>query len=502
MSYVDVVVDRPGQDIFSYRLTPETFLNSRPGTLVEISLGNRKLPGVIWRLRKTVKAEIRGKLRPLNRILSEGVWVPNISRLIALALAEYSGESIGVCLFRLLPSIAKRKFLALRPSFPHTQIGKRFHCYGIRQERYRQYQMLIEKSLCANRQTLLIAPREQHPALFSQLMSLAPQIEAVTGDLTPTKQRQIATAFSAGLLPILIGTRHIVGWPAYSLGLIIVEDAYHQGHTDDQRPYLDSATIAYVRALSQGANCLLGASLPTPALILAEQNAIASRIQSRTPALLASVNYLHAQGGLALSNQVWEIIEIMARENKLVLIITPRGEEDKSSFSVKALRKRLFERLPKAKNFTVATEKILDSGQNFQSIIFVAADSPLLSPELDRPWRYLMKIQEARALTNQVYIETSHPELIYWQIFGRDQTTIWQTLLTERRQLNLPPFTRKLTFFDPVKNISKTHHLPEKDFLSAREKLKNQLPRSVQIKTDSILDHAFQPAIPTRALLK
>src|SRR5690606_35195466 len=184
------------------------------------------------------------------------------------------------------PPAGKRNLHSVRPPQPRLA-GQVLTLLGSHEERARHAVQLAQRAKGTGRQTLVIAPAARH-VWFARLATEAGlRVHTVSAERSPSDQRRIAHDAATGLIDVLVATRHAVGWPLYALGLLVVDDPLHQSHADDQRPYLDTATIALLRFQAEGGNLLFGLTVPIPAMAQRAQRGQYPRIahQKTAPAV-------------------------------------------------------------------------------------------------------------------------------------------------------------------------------------------------------------------------
>ncbi len=494
--YVDVAVDAPVDSLLTYSVPAKILPDVRLGLLVEVPVGKRRRPAAVIQIRRTIKKELREKVRPVTRILSAGMVVTKASLDLAGNMAAASGHPVGLCLFRLLPPLSKKppspQLAPVRN--PLSAAPQRLHLILPAAQRIPQYALLAERAVQAGRQVLLIAPQSMHPLLTEKLTAKNVSVTRVTAEMRPGTQRKLAAAFQSGHVPLLLGTRHIVGWAAHNLGLLIVEDVLDRGHQDDQQPYLDSATIAALRAFRDQAALIYGASIPTLGMRLDEQQSRAQRVaaQALTPALTvtrashgrlpphllsalqhsrraAVVCPRHGIGGSLICRGCNAAITCESCQGQLELT---RHSTDatcyecrrKQSLPVRCLRcgshdllftgigtesvedslKRQLGPLPPT--IQVGTEQLLHD-KTWELVLFMSADSPLTTPSLERPLEYLSRIQDAASFAHQTFVLSSATDHPLWSLLGttRDQTL--DSLLLRRQQAGLPPYSEPVAIW-------------------------------------------------------
>ncbi|MEK7184248.1 MAG: hypothetical protein AAB701_01875 [Patescibacteria group bacterium] len=549
--FVDVLIDQPVRHALSYQITPEILPYITVGSLVEVPFGRKKSFGIVQSLKRR-RPQTTANIRPVLRLLMSN-WVQTETLRIAAALADHTGEPPGVCLFRLLPPAGKKLPVAqVHETQAAWRLSKRYHLIAPRADRFRQYLTMIRKAIRVGQQTLLIIPSAFVQELSSAL-DPAWATAIVDGSISATKQRAAANSFLGGTVQVLIGTRHIIGWPANSLRWLIVDDVTHPAHLDEQRPYADSATIAFIRHTVDASHLVLGTALPTAGMALAEQEHTAQRIrlslpltpitlrqrrfdpdeqsESAGPATLLIAPRTGLGGNIYCEQCDWVLscanchgeLDIQPTVIKFRCYScdqqTPRPTRCLSCHSsliaergigVDAIRTQL-ERDHGAMLSTIhlGTESELETSAHYSTIIFLYADSPILSPRLDRPIDYVRSISEARGQCDHLSIQTKHPEQTVWQLLGDNAPAAYRDLLKRREQAQLQPYWRALSFPQPitqkqleriraclgVQSREMSDHgmihmfIPRVRYATTVQKLRSELP-TIRFRVDSIIDHA------------
>lgn len=539
--YADVVLDQATGPL-TYHLTPETLLDAQVGKFVKVPIGDRLADGIIWNLHRNASSDFKDKTRPLHSI--QKIKIPASTIRLASLIAQESAETLGAVLWRLLPS---PKALINYRTQESTSEFRRLHCYGSFSKRLAQYCQLVRAASLSGKQTIIVAPAWRHQEIQAALADLG-KLQVVTASSKRSEINQAASDLALGEIQILISTRFSLGWPMKSAGTIIVDDPLHLAHTENQRPYLDSATIALLRGQAENLYILLGFNLPNPGSLAAELIDKANRIKSIESLPAITFSKIDRPG---LSNTCKDEIE----KGNQVAIIAPRtglggtracwgcdfnltckdcGGELKiatqeplacydcgikqfdlkvcpkcggllrdwgiGTEAIEAQVKKEFGEIPK--NVWIGTSNLLENEKKFDTIFFAYSDSPLVSPDLERPWRWLGAINEATDQADKVFVETRNPENPIWQIFGSSSLNLIQTLLTQRKNNNLPPFFRRIW----VENSSKLPGfrlnpkiqiidrsdmmellVPAHIFHQALRFVRSQVPRKIKIKVDSLI---------------
>jgi primosomal protein N' len=495
--FVDVVLDQPIGRPLTYKATPETLPYLQEGSLVEVLIGAKRHFGIVTKLRRHAPTTIK-TVRAIQKLFAAD-WVDQQTLRLAEKLAVYANEDPGICLFRLLPPPSRKSVVTdeqNQPSLKTVLGGKRFHLYAYRASRFEQYVKMAQKAATTGQQTLLILPNANIQVLADQLSKAKVPFTLASADLSAGKQRVIAHAFKSGTISVLIGTRHIIGWQAKQLRWIIVDDPTHPAHTDEQRPYADTTTIGWLRHQVDGSHLVLGTSLPTLGMALAEQRQSAKRIAlpqtttlaiiAKTPVqqiLLPNIEQLISDdatqnqpiaviaprtgvGGMLVCQQCQWVLRCPNCQGQVNILETREGTCYDCKKSVKkpvdcpechstslnligigdrSVRTQLERQLGTIPhNLEIGTESLLETERRFKTIVFVYADSPLLSPQLDRPLDYARAIWEACGLSDHVVVQTREPNHPFWLFLTTNPAQAFNQTLERRRKSKLPPFCRHL----------------------------------------------------------
>ncbi len=496
--FVDVVPDQPVRQPLTYRTTPATLPYLSVGSLVIVPFGRTETFGVVVKLRRRHAATLAAtSLKPIASVVAPH-WAPAATIRLADALAAYTHEPVGVCLFRLLPPSGKRigdwPAAGAVPAQTARDAG-RIHCCAPWQERLAAYVGIARKGAAGSRQTLIICPTKRVAELVVACTAAGLRAVAVSGQQAPTLQRAVAKQAAAGDLDVIVGTRQIVGWPVRSLGTVVVDDATNPAHRDDQRPYADTATIAWLRSQVEQCRLVLGSALPTFAMAAAERRGTAIRL--KTAGARGAITIARTpQSGLLVPRLLERIADSGATRGS-VAIVAPRAgsggalhcrscgwrlrcahcggdtNADERSGEAQCYDCRLATkqpgRCPECGSYGIAvvgigdtsvaaaltaqlgglpasivigTEQLLDDARRFETIAFVYADSPLLSPDLDRPFVFGRSVLEAAGMADTVIVQTRDPAHPFWKLLGPNPGAAVVTGLARRHELGLPPFAR------------------------------------------------------------
>lgn len=524
MVYVDVVIDAPARTPLSYSIAPEQLPDIHSGALVEVPFGRKTVYGVIWALKKRLPSGLDFKsLKPIKRILSTGSWADTSTRHYAAQLNKITGEPIGYCLFRLLPPPGKRNLLPIaRPNVPSAKNQllskplKTLHLCAPLSARIKYYAELVKRALAAKQQVLIICPAEIMTIVIHALKANKIALGFISGKESPTNQRQTANKFAMGSLCVLIATRQAIGWQAENLGLLIIEDAFHLAHTDDQSPYLDSASLAALRQrVLPKLKVVIGTGIASSGMVYQEKQGRADRLRTDTPTKQPLFTQLTARS--LLTEAAIEAIRTADEKHPVSLIAPAHGVGgvlrcNSCNYTVRCPNCHSLPRLIAAnqllKCYTCAhsgswpvkceqcggsnliargigvdaltkllkmefndisyhhvlitTEQHVHRIQPKERVIFTFADSPLIAPDLRRGERFLSLLADAIGQAANVIIQTHELNSPQWQLFGTTRSEAEQALLKNRKLHALPPFRRRVLLWGDPKhkpNLKLPEHL-------------------------------------------
>lgn len=494
--YADVALKEPVETL-TYRVPTNLYLSVVKGSLVEVVFRGKKSLGVVIGLKKHLKPSLKDKkILSLDGLVCSN-WIRDKEINLARQIAQFSQAPIGIVIFRLMPIVQKRSIVPMIGSSNESFNikAKRYHLVADLGERIRQYLRIIKRMQSTNNQAMIVVSQGVVARISTILKEQG--INFKTADSLTKNAKTIAAyrEFQSGGIQVLLGTRKIIGWPGHNLRLIIVDDPIHLAHSDDREPYLDSATIALFRK-KFGINVVLGFPVYTPELFSSELNNSANKIKIDEPQ--AQLEIVELKQGL-VSSRLREII--LTKEQ--VFIIAPRkglggimrcldcdnsvrcpkcqttvffgedegvcGECQQQVFAsscrvcgghalqslgigseqmLKELKKEFGEI---SGQITIITEGEVDQIPDNTTIIFSFADSPLSSPHLLRPYRFLGLIKDLSS-RGQVIVQTKNTSSSWWQVLGGNKKTM-QDLLMERKKYNLSPFTKVYSLLNPSKKI-------------------------------------------------
>lgn len=485
--FAEVLVKANFSDPLTYSIPAKLYTKAGPGSLVIVPFGQLKKFGIITNLSKKRPA-ISNKIKPVQNVLANNWATPELISL-AKKLSSSTGQPTALILFKLTPPPLKRLDLA----FPSIKTKARKSTYSIYNSpllRAKSYWSLVKKATDQGFQSLICCPQDQFPLISKELSGF--KLITVTSNQSPTDQIKAYRSFRQGEIQVVLGSRKIIGWPAKQLGLIIIDNPLSPAHRDDQKPYLDTTTIAWQRQKVENLTLVLGANIPTLGLVQHEKSGLIKRIISGrakpqiklvklTRGLLASevlkeiktkktlivaprsgfggtLNCLdcgwsltcptcHSDVNLNQSEKNFTCLDCSYKSTPPAQCLKCSGHNLRSfGIGVEAIRNELLSL--GIRNVKVGTEK--DLSGSFELIVWSFADSTLLSPDLLRPIGLISKIREFAYSTSTI-VQTLNLENSYWRLLTNE--TFLGQLLNMRFQKGLPPFKRLFKIKSPPKEI-------------------------------------------------
>lgn len=252
------------------------------GQVVEISIGNKRIVGVV--IKQTPKPIY--KTKPISKIITKN---PIPTQLIELALwiAKYYSTHLAIVLQAILPrgiqknrryqshalDIAKRKRTnivfsdeqARAMDLLDSQKSGTFLLHGVTGSGKTEiYIDTIKKSLAQNRSALVIVPEI---ALTSQLISEFSNhfdnILVTHSRMTEASRHLVWLEALNGDRPhVIIGPRSALFTPIKNIGAIIIDEAHEPSLKQEQSPRYSALRAATILGRLHGAKVVLGSATP------------------------------------------------------------------------------------------------------------------------------------------------------------------------------------------------------------------------------------------------
>ena len=256
-----------------------------PGTLVEVTVGRAKVPGVV--IKKVARPEFECK--PITRILYS---TPLPKHLVDTArwIAKYYRATASSTLAMILPNgilkkrrgaLAKTEQLATKAEIPLNQAQKNALqaiqeaagatklLHGVTGSgKTNIYLKLADNALRAQKSVILLVPEI---ALTGQLVRVfrevfGGRVTMVHSKQTEAERHLIFNALLGSDAPqIVIGPRSALVAPVARLGLIIIDEEHESTYYQENAPHYSAVRVASYMAKTIPCDCVLGSATPTVA---------------------------------------------------------------------------------------------------------------------------------------------------------------------------------------------------------------------------------------------
>jgi primosomal protein N' (replication factor Y) len=266
MRYAQVVLGLPVDGPFDYSIDDSLKDKIRIGSRVEVNFRGKKTTGFVVNLSDKTKIKV---VKPISNALdSYPVLNKNLLHLTK-NLSEYYCCSWGEAIETSLPQalrkpkpgpdlvlqenlkkISKTPILALLIEDPQKL------------NRWALYADRIQETLKSNRSAILLLPDLDSVLLAHKIIKERLGIEPVIFYRGQPEEIKQWSKIRQGAACIVIGLRSGIFAPLANPGLIIVDDEESFAYKQDQVPHYHARDVAFMRAKIEGAQLILGSSLP------------------------------------------------------------------------------------------------------------------------------------------------------------------------------------------------------------------------------------------------
>ena len=405
------------------------------------------------------------------------LWKVRIARLSARltakdkALDKRHREDIQARLIKERQTIAKdlaeaqKRLLKLSES-PHAAPPLQLHSYKQNQaldkafnlgkpvllksyERYEIYKNLAAETLSKGKNILLLVPEI---ALTKRLQSILEESFADTlkihhSEETPTQRRKVFETINSGKAYILLSTRSGIFLPFKNLGLVIIDSEQSPFHKQsDISPRYNGRDAAVMLGRIHGAKVLLGSSSPSLESLLNVKTDKYSFVEDRfkedgskdiagDPQIINTAAEKRKNGMIGCLSR--KLIQKLSK-GKVALI---RGFE--KTEEVKATLMQVFPSDTDRFHIFSIFEASKNDLSGYDTIALLSADALFRSEDFRSDERAFQFLNFLKSECSRVIIQTSTPK---HQVFSLKSA---ETLLAERQQFSLPPYTRLIDVLVP-----------------------------------------------------
>jgi primosomal protein N' len=274
---VDVLVDGPGPSRTLSYLVPES-LAVATGDAVHLPYGHEERHGLVLGASVTPTMATRDlisvfgqRVDPLDLALAERIAAQHLCPFWQIASrVSPSSNRNATPVDAGAPRLARPELERNEPLFPSDAPSRRMYLRSPLHDPAR----LAAREAARILAELTERDRDVAPAAQPQILILAPSVdlvERIVAEFSSGAIRLDAAAeagawpgFRHGTVPVGVGTRIAALYSAKRLAGIVVVEADHPGHDEQQLPYTNAATIAATRAAAHGIPYSAISASPTP----------------------------------------------------------------------------------------------------------------------------------------------------------------------------------------------------------------------------------------------
>lgn len=499
-TYIQVILPVRFRDTVTYSVPDELVPKIQIGSRVEVMLGYRKYKGFVEEITQTPKYDIR-KIRDILSIDSEITATPEDIRFWR-TIADYymcsSGEALKAATPFLMELLTKRekksKATGFIPETAETDIlGTKNNTLGTKTAHFVTehqeiatlgtkpahsvpkflkspqdpaiknglYLDLVSRQVQRGKSILILTPdiascRKMEKALSPHL---GDKIITYHSGQTTAKRREATKALLSPTPHIIIGLRSALFLPFRNLGLVIVDDEHSPLYKQSEpTPRYHGRDTALILAQLHNADIILGSSTPSFETL---HNVMIGKYQEFTLPQEPSPGQTNGYAGSlkivdfskefrtgstkgALTNIALAALRESSAKGARTAILRPKWAypQEESEW-----RPELEEALGGIKTDIFTEIQQIETLKAKPSFIVVIQGEALLSPKNfraeERALQQIMKIVEiakSGKSEGQVIVQTSlYRHNIFKHLCGK---VPFETLLQERAELNLPPFSR------------------------------------------------------------
>lgn len=267
MQYADIALNSKtaNLDLFTYSIPAKELPYLNPGSIVEVRLSNRKILGVIFKIKKQVKGISKDRLKPIIRIVDSDPILDKNRLELAKELANYQLSSLGKVVFSMIPEPARRKGSKKPFEIDSNNIKKGNKLpllfTGNIKQRVDFYQQIIKKNQKQGGRSIILVPNF-NSSKTKKIKNKFPSAKFYHSNLTRTKRYQLWQEAKKGQIDILIGTQQAIFTPIPKLSLIIVDQATEDLYKSQQEPYFDYRKLASILTKKIDSTLVFGDQLP------------------------------------------------------------------------------------------------------------------------------------------------------------------------------------------------------------------------------------------------
>lgn len=360
--FLDVAVNVPVNQTFSYKVAEEDMVKDPFGCRVEVRFGNRKMIGFVVSYNDCLSKDCpvsEDKIRPIIRFIDKEALLTKELYNLALWMKDYYLCSIGESIFTMIPS-GKRESEYTSFSFSEDESSFEKKERKLSEEQETAVKEIIEsKSIFhylygmtgSGKTEVFLSTAEKIIEKGKGVIYLVPEI-----GLTPQVIEAVVSRFGnkaavlhSGLTPsqrlsewrrilskeavIVVGARSAIFAPVPNLGLIIIDEEHDGSYKSGSAPRYHARQVAMYRAQKQNIPLVMGSATPSveswksmnDKLIV--KHTLTQRLAGGSPPEIESVNLssLRSMEGCLSPRLSEEIEKTLKEKRQIILFLNRRG---------------------------------------------------------------------------------------------------------------------------------------------------------------------------------
>lgn len=221
------------------------------GALVEIAIGNRKVPGVVISSsdldsRKAMLKKSAFQIKKINKVISEEPMVSEETLKLALWLSKKYFAPLGSCLRTVLPNFFTTKKYIPSPAkiSKDKKELKPVLLLSSARDFLKNVGPNIKKITGQKLQVLLVFPEISIAEHYAEILSKDYKTALIHGKISPKKFYSEWNRILAGEVEVIVGTRQSLFLQFKDLGLIVIEDPSNEAYKSDMTPKYVTSDVA------------------------------------------------------------------------------------------------------------------------------------------------------------------------------------------------------------------------------------------------------------------
>ncbi len=552
MAYADILINikTSKQDFFTYSIPADILPYINIGSVVEVNFRNKKVVGIVIKLKKRTKGLAEKKIKPIVRVIDSRPIIDQDRLKTAQWASNYYFSSLGKVLFALLPQPARREgekeFIKKSKAVKKTNKNSKVYLLNLGfKQRVEAYIKLIKRNKKKGGQTILLLPNIHSPKT-KYLLSKLDNYQIYHSSLNRTEKYKIWKRGQTGKTNLIIGTRQALFLPLPNLKLVIIDQSTESLYKNQQEPFLDYRDLAVKLAQNTDASLVFGDQLPfLKHYFKNKSNSNWKTLADRTgnsPSVNTIIVNLNKEKSLISQPLAREINKVLDSKNKSLLYLNRKGDRNiaicldcqKSHYSVsskreacqacgsknikfssmgiKGLAKTIKNNFSQAKiktlssnssiskinklnrdkfDILISTSTINNYYSKYSLVSLILPDISFNLPSYNSSEKSFYDLYKTLSLSkNRSIIQTFNPEDPFFKYLANfNYHKFYQQLIKTRKKTSMPPFSNLIRIYSRKKPYQISLSKTRKSLLNNIED--NPKYSKVDIKISQIIQPIF-----------